>query len=573
MANTYLTVAYSERNAVKALGARWDPQARSWFVPEGRDLEPFGAWLPNEQRPTAVAAKSSGEGTLQVQRRGKSLVQLLAGVAEAVDRAYRQGEWTVVDVVQVSLKRHVFMEVAERDAHGVVLAKANAMIWASTAEDILPAFETATGMSVGPGMKLLLRAKPVFNPQYGFRLIVDAIDPEFTLGELEARKREIRSKLQQQGLWTLNKQLPYPWDFRTVLVVAPDEAAGLGDFRAEAQRLERAGLCSFTYAFSRFQGPGAAEEIVETAQSVLAAFHKTNEDAPDALVFIRGGGAVNDLAWLNHYDLARFVCELPIPVLTGIGHERDSTILDEVANTSFDTPSKVVAGIEATIVKRAREAQTAFTALLADLQRQTGQVRQAVEQSNTAVRAGAARQLYAAKATVEQRMTDTRMLAARAVAMGGQRANELLLSVRSQSGTQLTIARQRVPLLLAQVRDLAHAKVRAASVETRQQLRTIADRVASEVDRSRGVADGEIANVARDARQRVRRARETSEALILEISGQGPRKTLARGFAHVRDAQGRTVMGAASLQSDNEITVQFHDGSVPARVQGKENDQ
>ncbi len=573
MPDTYLTVAYSQRNAVKALGARWDQLAKKWYVPEGRDLTPFSAWLPAEQQSTEIAVESYDGRALQVQHRGKSLSTLLAGVAEAVDRAYRQGEWTIVDLVQVSLKRHVFMEVAERDAHGVVLAKANAMIWASTAETILPAFETATGISVGPGMKLLVRAKPVFNPQYGFRLIVDAIDPDFTLGELEARKREIRSKLQQQGLWTLNKELPYPWDFRRVLVVAPDEAAGLGDFRAEARRLERAGLCSFTYAVSRFQGPGAAEEIVEAARLALSAFQDSNHETPDALVFIRGGGAVNDLAWLNHYDLARFVCELPIPVLTGIGHERDSTILDEVANISFDTPSKVIAGIEAAIVKRAREAQAAFTALLAELRRQVTRVRQAVEQSNVAVRADVARQLYGARSTVDQRMADTRMLATRAVVTGGKRASELLQGIRLQARTQLTIARQRTPLLLAQVRDLAQAKVLAASVETKQRLGAVVDRASSEVTRSRGATDSEMASVAREARQRVLHAREVSEALVREINGQGPRKSLARGFAHVRDAQGRTIMSVVGLGADNEITVQFHDGSVPARVQGKEDDQ
>ena len=121
------------------------------------------------------------------------------------------------------------------------------------------------------------------------------------------------------------------------------QAAGLGDFRAEAGRLESARVCSFEYVSSRFQGEGAAQEIVAAAETALTSRRQKAQPMPDVVVLIRGGGAVNDLAWLNDYALARFICQLQVPVFTGIGHERDSTVLDEVAHTAFDTPSKVIA--------------------------------------------------------------------------------------------------------------------------------------------------------------------------------------------------------------------------------------
>ncbi|MFW9596306.1 MAG: exodeoxyribonuclease VII large subunit, partial [Macromonas sp.] len=155
----------------------------------------------------------------------------------------------------------MYLELSERDANGVITAKANATLWANRAERLLPEFERATGAQLGPGIKLLVRVRPVFKSQYSFSLDIDAIEPDYTLGDLEARKRDIRNRLQREGLWQRNRQLPAPWDFHHVLVIAPEGGAGLQDFQAEAQRLQAHGVCQFTYVFSRFQGEGAAAQI------------------------------------------------------------------------------------------------------------------------------------------------------------------------------------------------------------------------------------------------------------------------------------------------------------------------
>lgn len=571
MPQTYLNVEYAQRGAVKALGAKWDATARKWFVPEGRDLAPFGAWLSAEQRSTDLVVTEPDSGVMQVLRRGKSLSQLLAGVADAVARTFPQSEWTVVDVVQVSLRKHVFLELAERDANGLVLAKANGMIWASTADQILPTFESTTGMSISPGMKLLVRARPVFNAQYGFRVILDAIDPDFTLGELEARKREIRARLHQQDLWGMNKAQEFPWDFRSVLVIAPQDAAGLGDFRAEAERLDHAGICHFVYAFSRFQGPGAAEEIVEAARAALAAKESARNGAFDAIVFIRGGGAVNDLAWLNNYDLARFVCELTLPALTGIGHERDSTILDEVAHTSFDTPSKVIAGIEAIISKRIREAQAIFEEVVAMARRRISLIRQGSAQASALIREHASRQIYIARTASTEAVAHVRLTAMHKVSLATQYSVQLVSDVRGLASIQLAIAREVAPQLLVQIRSQARARLRIATASSNQTLHAVLDRARSDASRTARDASGTLIELAHNAQQQVVGARSNVEALLREISGQGPQKTLARGFAHIRDSSGRTVMSVDALETGSEFNVTFHDGKIKATVQEKEN--
>ena len=349
MSRQYLDVPYRSKDAAKALGARFDGAVKRWYVEAGVDLVAFSAWLPAGTTPAAsssmgMALTDTATTGMATVKKGIPLSRLLNGVAAAVTQAFASGVWTLVEVNEASVRNgHVYLELSERDGAGQPIARARAMIWAGTATRILPDFEKATGAVIGAGIKLLVRAKPVFKAQYGLSLEIDAIDSEYTLGDLEARKKEIRTRLQQEGVFDRNRRLPPPWDYSVVLVVAPQEAAGLGDFRKEAERLERFDICRFVYAHSRFQREGAAREVVVAASTALRGMG--GSERPDAIVIIRGGGAVNDLAWLNDYELARFICDQDIPVLTGIGHERDSTLPDEVAHARFDTPSKVIGAI------------------------------------------------------------------------------------------------------------------------------------------------------------------------------------------------------------------------------------
>ena len=363
MINTYLDVPFKEKDDAKALGARWDVQARKWYIPEGSELTPFHRWLSKElpaqpQNPVVSSEQAANYSVATIQ--GIPLSQLLSNVQRVVAAAFQQGVWTLVEVMQVQAKNgHVYLELSERNAAGDALATARAIIWANNADRILPDFQRATGVTLAPGIKLLVRARPTMHSRFGFSLEIDAIDPDYTLGDLEAKKREIRTRLQQEGVFNTNRQLPAVWDFNHVLVIAPENAAGLGDFQAEAKRLQHFGLCRFYYEHSLFQGEQASMQICAALERGLNQCRKLGIKL-DAVVLIRGGGAVNDLAWLNNYELVRMICLMGIPVFTGIGHERDSTVLDEVAHTSFDTPSKVISGIEQLIFQRAQEARDCF---------------------------------------------------------------------------------------------------------------------------------------------------------------------------------------------------------------------
>ncbi|NDY93029.1 exodeoxyribonuclease VII large subunit [Ideonella livida] len=557
MSATYLHAPYKDRERVKALGARWDPVRRQWYVPAGRDLAAFSAWLPAvagapPREPaaasmalvgaepaapwdaTAAPAPSAGRDVSAPERssgaleahRGQSLSALMAAVAASVAQSFRQAAWTRVEVVKADVRRgHVYLELAERDPQGQVLAQARGMVWADTAQRLLPRFEQATGMVMGAGLKLLVRARPQVHGLYGLSLVIEDLDPDYSLGDLEARKREIRQQLQREGLWDAQRRLAPPWDFTKVLVVAPEGAAGLGDFRAEADRLAAAGVCHFDYVHSRFQGEGAAAEIVAVLEDALR--RRTQDGAPlwDAIALIRGGGAVNDLAWLNDLALARCLCQLPVPVFTGIGHERDRCVLDEVAHLAFDTPSKVVLGMVQQIRLRVQEVRAAMQAVA--------------------------------------------LLARRRLDGARQGSRQQWQGLQWQAGLQLVQARQQVPALMQSVRAGAQAQVMQARATSRQRRDEVGWQAVAQCRQARERVPQALAQVREAAREQLIQARQHTQALLREVTGQGPERTLARGFAVVRDAaSGQVLTRAAELTPDRTVLLQYQDGGVPATITG-----
>lgn len=361
---TYLTVPFRDKDIVKALGARWDGTRRAWFAPEGAPPERFARWIPKAEAGSAEGkAPDSGEGAKteaeERPRGGVSLAALLFEVSEAVRRTLPDSRWCLAEVASCRTNAHsghTYLELVEHDGNGREVAKASGRIWAGSSR-MLKNFEKMAGEPLGAGMKILFLAQAEFSIQYGFGLTIQDIDPSWTLGEMERKVREIRLALQEAGIYAKNAQLPQARDFASVLLLAPEGAAGLGDFETEIEPLERLGLCRFEKVHAVFEGAGAAASLGRALGEIAK---RAQTGAYDAVAMIRGGGATTSLNWLNEMDLAKKICLMPIPVLTGIGHERDSTILDEVANETFDTPSKVAAGIVSRIAQNALRAEAAM---------------------------------------------------------------------------------------------------------------------------------------------------------------------------------------------------------------------
>lgn len=286
-----------------------------------------------------------------------SLSEYLNTVQEVIRVAFDEPVWVKAEIRNLSIKGgHYYLELAEKEEDtDKVIASCKATIWKFSAAKMVLKFERESGIELSRDLNVLIKVKARFDPQYGFSVNVEDIDSSYTLGDIARRYQQILERLTNEGLVNKNKSLLTPFDIQNVLVIAPENAAGLGDFKKDADALNKAGVCHFVYHTATFQGNTAAVSIAESLANALRQWAKEFNAAPDLIVIIRGGGAVNDLAYLNDYDLAALLCKRSVPIWVGIGHEKDRTILDEVAHRSFDTPSKVIGGIRNLIVERTQE--------------------------------------------------------------------------------------------------------------------------------------------------------------------------------------------------------------------------
>ena len=271
-----------------------------------------------------------------------TLSTYLNNVLQVIKTHCADAIWVRAEITNCSSKGgHYYLELAEKDTDTHQrIAATKATIWQFVARRIITKFEQETDIKFGKDLNVLVKLKASFSPEYGFSLNIEDIDSNFTVGDIAKKYLEIRNRLISEGLIDLNRALPTPFDFEQVLVIAPENAAG---------------VCRFVYHNCLFQSTQAPIAIQQTLKAALKAWSESTISPPNAIVIIRGGGAVNDLAYLNDYDLAALLCKRKVPVWVGIGHERDKTILDEVAHRSFDTPSKVIAGIRNVIVQNTQE--------------------------------------------------------------------------------------------------------------------------------------------------------------------------------------------------------------------------
>ncbi|MCO8044198.1 exodeoxyribonuclease VII large subunit [Acinetobacter bohemicus] len=357
-----------------------------------------------------------------------SLKEYLSTVQEVVKLTFDQPVWVTAEIRNLNIKAgHYYLELAEKEAEtDRVIASCRATIWKFSAQKIVAQFERHSGIELSCDLKVLLKVKASFDPQYGFSLNIVGIDPSYTLGDIARRYQQIVEKLTVEKLIDRNKKLPAPFDLNRILVIAPENAAGLGDFKKDADALQRAQVCQFIYHSATFQGNTAPQSIMQSLAQALRQWAQTFSQAPDLIVIIRGGGSVNDLAYLNDYELAALLCKRSVPIWVGIGHEKDRTILDEIAHRSFDTPSKVIAGIRNHIA----ELTQTLMQNLQKIQRLSQQQIQAYQNQNNQylklIQNLASHQLSYAVQMVEQLKADTSHLAQQHTQLISQQLDALM---------------------------------------------------------------------------------------------------------------------------------------------------
>ncbi len=270
-------------------------------------------------------------------RKEFSLLELNACVRNALQEALPDRYWVRAEISEAKIHAsgHCYLELIEKeDSTGRTIAKARATIWASTFRLLQPFFEQSTGQLFTSGIKILVLVTPSFHELYGYNLTIHDIDPSYTLGDATRRRAAILQQLQDEGVADMNKELSWPALPQRFAVISSPSAAGYGDFMNQLQN-NPYGYKIYTVLFP------AVMQGEQTAQSIIEALDRINrhEGVFDGVVIIRGGGATSDLNSFDSYPLAANVAQFPLPIITGIGHERDDTVIDMVANTRVKTPT------------------------------------------------------------------------------------------------------------------------------------------------------------------------------------------------------------------------------------------
>ncbi|MDR2087710.1 MAG: exodeoxyribonuclease VII large subunit [Dysgonamonadaceae bacterium] len=268
-----------------------------------------------------------------------TLSQLNSLIACEIKQAFPDTYWLLAETSDVRFNNngHCYLEFIEKEEkNGNIIAKARAYIWKNTFQVLKPYFEEKTGQSFVSGIKVLVKVSVDFNTVYGYGLSIYDIDPTYTLGDIQRRRQEILRRLEEDGILDMNKELEMPALPQRVAIITSPTAAGYEDFQNHLLRNEQ-GFVFYPRLFP------AIMQGEQTENSIIAALEKIYEyrDRFDVVVIIRGGGASSDLSGFDSYPLASHCAQFPLPIITGIGHERDNTILDFVAWRRAKTPTAV----------------------------------------------------------------------------------------------------------------------------------------------------------------------------------------------------------------------------------------
>lgn len=271
----------------------------------------------------------------------RTLVELNKEIKETLMGGMPLDYWVVAETsdLRTNASGHCYLEFIQYDAERrYAQAKMRGIIWASTYTRMKDYFYRETGQSLTSGMQVMVRVRIQFHEAYGISLIVNNIDPTYTLGDAARRRKEILRKLTQGGVIDDNKTLELPYILKKIAVISSASAAGYGDFVNQLQNNPMGYYFDITLYQAMMQGAKVEETVTDALERILY-----SEIDYDVVVIIRGGGATSDLSDFDNYNLALACAQYPLPIMVGIGHERDETVLDFIANVRVKTPTAAAA--------------------------------------------------------------------------------------------------------------------------------------------------------------------------------------------------------------------------------------
>lgn len=265
-----------------------------------------------------------------------SLHELNSRIAMKLSDPSLRNVWITAETSDLRVKGgHCYLELIEKDSEGKnITSRIRAIIWGNTYRNIAMKFSLATGVQLGSSQKVMVWGSVNYNSNFGMSFIINDIEPSYTIGDVEAKRRQILQRLANEGIIDMNRQISWPLPALRIAIISAEGAAGYGDF------LHQLYSSPYKFRFTTSLFP-ALMQGERTPASIIAALERITDDIDnwDIVVIIRGGGATSDLVSFDDYDLAANIANFPIPVIVGIGHERDITVLDYVANRRVKTPT------------------------------------------------------------------------------------------------------------------------------------------------------------------------------------------------------------------------------------------
>ncbi|MEG1622321.1 MAG: exodeoxyribonuclease VII large subunit [Alistipes sp.] len=266
-----------------------------------------------------------------------TLVDLQRQVKASLDERFPLPIWISAEIseLKVNASGHCYIDLVEKGTgDGTPQAQARAVIWRTAFAKLAAYFEAEAGQKLTRGLKILAKVVVNYHELYGFSLQITDLDPSYTLGDMERQRQMTIAQLQKEGVWTMNREITLPFVLQRIAVVSSANAAGYQDFCKEISQSPYRFQLTLFDAF--MQGAAAEASIVEALEQIA-----TTEEAFDAVVIIRGGGSASDLNCFNAYRICSYIAQFPIPVITGIGHDKDNSVADMVAHTALKTPTAV----------------------------------------------------------------------------------------------------------------------------------------------------------------------------------------------------------------------------------------
>ena len=453
------------------------------------------------------------------QAAGISLLELNQRIRETLKSNLPTALWVRAEIAEFREHRngHCYLELVEKDPSGdQVVARLRAMIWAYQYRSIKPFFETATGRPLGNGIKVLVQGVVDFQELYGMSFQIRNIDPAYTLGDLEQRRQEVLQRLRSDGVINMNKGQELPLVPQRIAVISSETAAGYGDFIQQLSN-NAYGLKFYCKLFpALMQGEQAPSSIISALDRIYA-----YEAHFDVVVLIRGGGAALDLLCFDDYDLAYHLTQFPLPVITGIGHDRDVSVADMVAHTSAKTPTAV--------------AEFLISGAAAVLER--------VESAARLLKTATREQLQGHRQGMDKLAYQTAPLARRLLS---DRKYALATLARRLPSLGALFLQQQHQRLMQAVRVLQQAPARQVA-DGRRELQRASERLSG------------------GSRSAIHRAGERLQMLERANRLNDPVEVLKRGYS-MSYSGGKVVKEVAGLQPGEVLETVFRDGRVQSKV-------